>query len=120
MADAYKTVATVDLQSSGEPWIVTVTPTIMSGTVIRWFRSEAAADKCEPVVSASRECVQIHDPRSFSLAERDAVLPVADECRRLLVLDKRDPVKARATHESPLFGDLRPVAKGDSVRGDRP
>lgn len=39
---------------------VTVTPTIQDGTVIRWFRSDGAMDRCEPVVSASRKAVIVH------------------------------------------------------------
>lgn len=43
--------------------VVTVTPTIQDGTVVRWFTSLADAEDCEPVVSASRNrVVQHRDP----------------------------------------------------------
>lgn len=42
------------------PLFVTVTPTIMDGTVVRWFTTAYAMEDCRPVVSASREGVSGH------------------------------------------------------------
>jgi hypothetical protein len=40
--------------------VITVTATIMSGTVVRWFHNERAADTNAAVVSASRDGAMIH------------------------------------------------------------
>lgn len=41
-------------------YCVTVTPTIMSGTVVRWFPSEEAMRSVSPAISASRDGVMGH------------------------------------------------------------
>jgi hypothetical protein len=40
---------------------VTVTPTIMDGTVVRWYAHERDLDHYQPAVSASRDGVMGHD-----------------------------------------------------------
>lgn len=55
--------------------VVTVSPTIGSGTVVRWYGSEAAADAFAELVSASRDGViggrgQYLDPDLFAAAWR--------------------------------------------------
>src|SRR5690606_25947522 len=49
---------------------VTVVPTIQDGTVIRWFASDFAMERCEPIVSASRNAVIVHDLHLRSSADR--------------------------------------------------
>lgn len=39
--------------------VCTVTPTVQDGTVVRWFRSEIAADLDQVMISASRNRVEI-------------------------------------------------------------
>lgn len=49
---------------------VTVTPTIGDGTVIRWFTSDFTMERCDPIVSASRKAVVVHDLHVRSSADR--------------------------------------------------
>ena len=95
---------------SGEPWIVTVTPTIGDGTVVRWFASEYAAERCRPTVSASRNRVCIDgdfgtDEERIKLM---AVIESAHEAHRLLRRSRVD-LSGLATHRSQFGGGLVPL-----------
>ena len=46
--------------AEGSQAVVTVTPTIMDGTVVRWFTGLEAAERCRPFLSASRYEVITH------------------------------------------------------------
>lgn len=47
--------------------IVTVTPTIMDGTVVRWYAGEDAEDRAEELASASRNRAIVADSAPDSL-----------------------------------------------------
>ena len=85
--------------------IVTATPTIQSGLVLRW-RVVANGD---PFLSASRDCVMIHGDVKLATIE-----PWLDDARRaheLLRADRRAEARAMATHEhtGPFRDDLVPI-----------
>lgn len=93
--------------------VITVTATIMDGTVVRWFDSLDAAERNDPVVSASRTMVVRH--RKPVPAEWDAA---AQEVFRTLDYDRNFDLRYMATHicEHPLSFNSRliPVARGES------
>lgn len=83
--------------------VVLVTPTIGSGTVVRWYASTAAADNCLELVSASRDGViggagQYLTPDVFAAA-----------WAAHLSLKAGRRVDALATHRRPGVFALRPV-----------
>jgi hypothetical protein len=73
--------------------IVTVTPTVMDGTVLRWYAADDDAGQ-HPVMSVSRNRVQVH--------EKDAVTPAAAqaaaEAHAALKRDRYANVLGYATH----------------------
>lgn len=58
--------------------VVTVTPTIMSGTVVRWFTSLDAAERCKPFLSASRYEVITHVEGIVTPHLRDQATAIRD------------------------------------------
>lgn len=48
------------MAEQADPPVVLVTPTVMDGTVVRWYRDVAAAEQYRPVLSASRNGVTVH------------------------------------------------------------
>jgi hypothetical protein len=87
--------------------IITATPTIQSGLVIRW----RAVINGDALLSASRACVMIHGDVDLARIE-----PWLDDARRahdLLRQDRRDEAVALATHESPRFlsDELVPITR---------
>lgn len=68
---------------SPHPMIVTETPTIMDGRVVRWFRDEHDEKTGEPLVSASRNGVQIAQ-EMLTGADEAAVASAFDVHRRLV------------------------------------
>jgi len=90
--------------------IVTVSPTIMDGTVVRWYPDTTPLDailSVEPIVSASRNGVLIgtylhHVPQD--------VLALAQNVYANLRRDHNAPVQHLATHRRRgLFGPYEPV-----------
>jgi hypothetical protein len=79
--------------------IVTVTPTISDGTVVRWYTSERAAKNRAAAVTASRHRVTVD--ASFTTAEEASVLRAlmfdAEAAMQRLSLGL--PVEDRASHE---------------------
>lgn len=97
--------------------IVTVTPTIMSGTVVRWFTSLEAANRCEPVMSASRDRVVFHGdatadtvPKEWQDAAQMAHVALAAQGHRYYA-PTPESVTVLATHEHRLFGDVLPIGE---------
>lgn len=84
--------------------VVMVFPTIMDGTVVRWYRDEAAARYGHEMASASRTGVGVnHAPREVALAAYD----VHDR----LVANRNVNLAELETHRRPGFrtDDLVPV-----------
>lgn len=93
--------------------ICTVTPTIMSGTVVRWYYpgTMSAEPGTKAPVSASRDGVLIG---IFLHEVPDEVLAKANEAYEILRDDgPRELVQGMATHRRKgLFGELVPVEEG--------
>lgn len=92
--------------------VITVTPTIMDGTVVRWYTGALAAEQSRPLLSASRQGVMIHGdvliadlPASWIEAAQDAHGRIAAGYA----------VSHLATHRKPLGSrELIPVDEGGS------
>lgn len=76
--------------------VVVATPTVMDGTVVRWFRSMAAFQCHQPSVSASRARVSIHDDEYQTLPQDWVAL--AMDVHRQLARDPRANVGHVVTH----------------------
>ncbi|MGX4657087.1 hypothetical protein ACWCHM_26060 [Micromonospora sp. SCSIO 07396] len=89
--------------------IVTVTPTLMDGTVVRWHWGESDANNpgIEPIVSASRNGVRV----GVYLHQVPAdVMAAAQQAYDALSRDHHADLKHLATHRRRgLFGPLEPV-----------
>lgn len=87
--------------------VITVTPTIQSGTVVRWHRSLTDANQHQEILSASRDGAMIHgNVFLHDLPEEwvEAAKAAATDLRM-----SRD-VKHLATHRRRgLMGPLEPV-----------
>jgi hypothetical protein len=92
-------------------YVVTVTPTIMSGTVVRWFADIEAAERCRPIISASRDEVIEHIPEQVTAS----LLLSARAVHEGLDHDQRLDLHHLATHRrESLIGRFRPCTKPDS------
>jgi hypothetical protein len=91
------------------PPVVTATPTIMSGLIVRW----RAVVNGEALLSASRSCVMIHG--DVDLARIEPWLDDARRAHEALRADRRDEARALATHEHARFfsGELVPIERSD-------
>ena len=94
--------------------IVTVTPTVMDGLVVRWYADLDAAQNCHEMASASRNGVRIASRMGGNLYQTPAA--VLDQAIRANEILRRrgepdDEVRAMATHRRRrLFGmDLEPI-----------
>lgn len=95
--------------------IVTVTSTVMDGTVVRWHRSLQAAEHHRPILSASRNGVQTHN--DVYLHEIPAeVLRTANDAYEKLRRDRAADVRHLATHvnRGPSNGPLIPIEEASS------
>lgn len=86
--------------------IVTVTPTVMSGQVVRWFATESAAEHGTEIVSASRDGVTV----SAYLHVAAPYLAAANEARDRLL--QNEDVADLATHTRGRFGAISPIEPG--------
>lgn len=89
--------------------IVTVTPTIMDGVVVRWYHTLADADHPGPlaVVSASRNGVRVN---GYLDEIPDEVMATARHVHATLAKDRDADFGHLATHRrARLFGLLEPV-----------
>ena len=66
----------------------------MSGTVVRWFTSLAAAEECKPFLSASRDAVVTHVEGVVTPELREQ----ANAVYEALGKDDREAVKRLETH----------------------
>lgn len=98
--------------------IVTVTPTIMDGTVVRWHYDEtplAELSSHQPQVSASRNGVLVHGYLHTIPAE---VLATAKDVCAQLKRDRRADVQHLATHrQRRMFGPYEPVGAEREAAG---
>lgn len=89
--------------------VVTVTQTIMDGTVVRWYESEATFEYGREMVSASRNGVMV--PRYLNAVPDDVLAAARDAWR---ALSKGRDVGHLATHRITFASrELRP-AGGDA------
>lgn len=84
--------------------IVTTTPTIMDGQVLRWYLSEAAAKDRWEIVSASRNSIIISGDPHLT----DTILGDARRAHRRLAAG--EDVTDMATHRRGPRGSLIPLA----------
>lgn len=77
--------------------VITVKATIMSGTVVRWYRTVGDAEHQQPVLSASREGVAVHASYLTQIPE----LWVLDAKRAFEQLhqDRNADMSSWATHQ---------------------
>lgn len=89
--------------------IVTVTPTIMDGPVVRWYaRPSDLLDRAEPTVSVSRHGVRVG---TYLHKVPDDVMATAQAAYEALRADPSVDVSHLATHRRVgLFGPLEPAA----------
>jgi len=88
--------------------VVITTPTLMDGTVVRWYRSMAAAAYHQASVSASCSRVSVHDDDYQTLPQEWVAL--AMDVHRRLARDHRADVGHVVTHRRRLGSDqLIPV-----------
>ena len=97
--------------STTSPYVVTVTPTISDGVVVRWHMSLGAAGGGYPVLSASRNAVIVHEATLRSDAAHEALRQLLDHAFAVQVRIRRgDDVRDLATHERRgLTGPMVPV-----------
>lgn len=87
--------------------IVTVTPTVMSGRVVRWHLSEIAEEMNEPQVSASRDGVLVH---GYLHMVQPEILTAATAAYEALSRDSGVDLEHLATHRRRgLRGPLVPI-----------
>jgi hypothetical protein len=91
--------------------VVTVTATVMDGTVVRWHRNTAAAEDCRAeLASASRNGVLV---RGYLHELPPGVLVAAERVHERLSADRRADFRYLATHRRDgLAGPLVPVREG--------
>lgn len=90
--------------------IVTITPTVMDGTVLRWYDTDAADDTGRPVMSVSRNRVEVYDKDRIDPAAARAAAESHAELKRNRLAD----VRRYATHmRLSLRGDLVPLKAGE-------
>ena len=89
--------------------VITVTATIMDGTVVRWYRAFGDAQTRRPFLSASRNGVKVHEGYLHEIP--DEVLQVAQEAYGKLRRTPGADLSELATHinKGPLNGPLVPV-----------
>jgi hypothetical protein len=81
--------------STDQP-VVVATPTVIDGTVVRWYRSMAAVRHHQVSVSASRARVSIHDDEYQTLPQEWVAL--AMDVHRQLAQNPRANVDHVVTH----------------------
>ena len=86
--------------------IITVTPTILEGQVVRWYASETAAQFGDEMLSASRNGVRVV---VYLDDVPDDIMSQARLTYRVLAAG--GDVEHLATHRKERYGDLVPVQK---------
>lgn len=88
--------------------VVVAVPTVMDGTVVRWFRSMAAWQHHQVSVSASRHRVSVHDDEFQTLPQEWVALAI--DVHHHLARDPRTGVGHVVTHRREVGSDqLVPV-----------
>jgi hypothetical protein len=77
--------------------VVVATPTVLDGTVVRWYRSMAAYAHQQASVSASRARVSVHDDEYQTLPPEWVAL--ATDVHHQLARDPRANVDHVVTHQ---------------------
>ncbi|MEU8362322.1 hypothetical protein AB0C27_40520 [Nonomuraea sp. NPDC048882] len=93
--------------------VITVTPTIMDGTVVRWHRSLSAAECHAPTVTASRHGVMV--PNGYVTEVPPEWLQAAMGAYETLRRNRDADMKHLATHRHNIVanGPLVPVEEAD-------
>ena len=78
----------------GDP-VITVTPTVMDGQVVRWYRSETAAENACEVLSASRNGVMA---RGYLTEIPDEWIAAAKDVYETLRSNRDADARHLATH----------------------
>ena len=87
--------------------VVTVTPTVMDGTVVRWYETEREALHREPMISASRNGVLV---TGFLHEVPAEVLAAATAAFEALRADRNADLSHLATHRMRILaGELEPI-----------
>jgi hypothetical protein len=95
-----------------EEHVITVTPTIGSGTVVRWYRTLQAATHNQPTLSSSRDGVLIHGSVYLHTIPVEWIA-AANRAYGRLRSDRGADVSGMATHRrGGLSGPLERVAGG--------
>lgn len=88
--------------------IVTITPTPLDGTVLRWFDADAAEDATgAPLVTVSRHQLQVRDGAEVPGDAQRAAIEAFAELRR----DRLADVRRFATHYRTIRSGLVPIEK---------
>lgn len=94
--------------------IVTVTPTVMDGTVVRWYHDADRLDDLDairPMLSASRNGVMVG---TYLHQVPTVLLAAAQDAYETLRRDRGADLRHLATHRSKaMFGPLEPVTPPD-------
>ncbi|MEU6781494.1 hypothetical protein ABZ912_20000 [Nonomuraea angiospora] len=92
--------------------VITVTATVMSGTVVRWHESLQAAENHRPVLSASREGVMTHNDVYLNEIPSEWISAAMQAYEKLRRAPRAD-MKHLATHRHSVVanGPLVPVEK---------
>lgn len=91
--------------------VVIVTPTVMDGTVVRWYRSVAAAEQVRASLSASRRGVAVH--AEFLTDIPSAWVEQAVQAHQALAANPRADLSGLATHHRKFMnGPIVPVGEG--------
>lgn len=82
--------------------VVTVTPTIMDGTVVRWYANLAAAENRHEYLSASRNAVMVDAEMKDTAEVGEIVTAIQRACDVMVRLRRGDDVRDLATHDRPF------------------
>ncbi len=88
--------------------IVTTTPTIMDGHVLRWYPNETTERSERPLLGVSRNGISVH---ATYLHQVEHLLDDAREAHRRLAAGQ--DVTDLATHRSRMFGAAEPIPSTD-------
>jgi hypothetical protein len=95
--------------------VILVGGTVMSGTVVRWYRSVADAEIHRPVLEAARRGVNL-GPTEYLTDIPDEWIAAARDAHQQLVADRHADLSHLATHRHGrglLNGPLEPVDRGE-------
>lgn len=89
--------------------IVTTTPTIQDGQVLRWHLSEDSANYGDEIASASRNAILVDG----NLLKIEPI--IGDLKRAYERLARGEDVTDMATHRARMFGGVEPIVRADEV-----